>query len=158
MTIVDDRTEHLDLPLPHWDNLLWDDVIRLRKALVVLDAKVRLLDELLASDDVGLDALQELVNAIKENYASIEDILTSKLNVAEFHRLIAPADSASYEYDEGGNVVSATESVGGKPRVSQYFYNDGLVEKVVATYDGKTRTETYTYSNGRVASIAVVEN
>ncbi|NCC85404.1 MAG: hypothetical protein EOM03_14930 [Clostridia bacterium] len=35
--MIDDRTPYLDLPLPHPDNLLTDDVLRLREALVAVD-------------------------------------------------------------------------------------------------------------------------
>ena len=37
---MDDRTDHLDLPLPHPDHLMVEDVARLREALVSLDAVV----------------------------------------------------------------------------------------------------------------------
>ncbi len=35
--MIDDRTPYLDLPLPHPDNLLSEDVLRLRQAVVSLD-------------------------------------------------------------------------------------------------------------------------
>ena len=35
--MIDDRTPYLDLPLPHPDNLLSEDVGRLRQAVVSLD-------------------------------------------------------------------------------------------------------------------------
>ncbi len=37
---MDDRTDHLDLPLPHPEHLMIEDVARLREALVSLDAVV----------------------------------------------------------------------------------------------------------------------
>ena len=36
--MIDDRTPYLDLPLPHPDNLLSEDVGRLRQAVITLDA------------------------------------------------------------------------------------------------------------------------
>ena len=37
---MNERTDHLDLPLPHPEHLLTEDVQRLREALVMLDAVV----------------------------------------------------------------------------------------------------------------------
>lgn len=65
--MIDDRTSHLSLPLPHRDNELGVDVERLRQALSGVDDKFAVLDVLLESDDVNLDRFQELVNAIKTN-------------------------------------------------------------------------------------------
>ncbi len=58
-------TPHLSLPLPHPDNSLAEDVIRIRDAFTVLDQKIAALDTLLTSDDLTLDSVQELVGAIK---------------------------------------------------------------------------------------------
>lgn len=58
-------TPHLSLPLPHPDNLLQEDVLRIRDALTALDTKIAALDTLLNSDDLTLDSVQELVGAIK---------------------------------------------------------------------------------------------
>ena len=37
---MDDRTDHLDLPLPHPEHLMIEDVLRLREALTTLDGAV----------------------------------------------------------------------------------------------------------------------
>lgn len=79
--MINDRTAHLSLPLPHVDNLLAEDVERLRQAWNAVDAKFLALDTLLQSDDATLDAVQELVNAIKENRADIMDLLTEQEEV-----------------------------------------------------------------------------
>lgn len=63
--MINEITPHLYLPLPHPDNDLGDDVLRLRDALSAIDSKVATLDLLLASDDLSLDTLQEVVSAIK---------------------------------------------------------------------------------------------
>lgn len=65
--MIDDRTQNIDLPLPHQDNQLTEDVLRLRQALTAIDAKFGSLDVLLQSDDATLDQLQEIVNAVKTN-------------------------------------------------------------------------------------------
>ena len=46
--MIDEKTPHLKLPLPHADNLLEDDVSRLRESLTVLDTQAQLMDERLA--------------------------------------------------------------------------------------------------------------
>ena len=79
--MIDDRTSHLSLPLPHAENFLAEDVERMRQAWNAVDAKFQALDTLLQSDDATLDALQELVNAIKENRADIMDLLTEQEEV-----------------------------------------------------------------------------
>lgn len=59
------RTPHLDLPLPCNPDSLEADMPRILAAFRALDAKIEALDTLLASDDVTLDTVQELVAAIK---------------------------------------------------------------------------------------------
>jgi len=158
MTIIDDKTAHLKLPLPNRDNLLWDDVVRLREAMTTIDAKIKAIDTLLSSDDVNLEDLQELVNAIKENHNSIDAILTSKLSVAEFNRLTAPPSAVAYSYNAQNLVDSVTETVAGKPRQTTYAYNSEGLPETITTYEGKMRVETYSYSAGRVAGVSVTEN
>lgn len=63
--MVKEFTQHLNLPLPAAGNMLSDDVIRIRDAFTVLDQKIAALDTLLTSDDITLDSVQELVDAIK---------------------------------------------------------------------------------------------
>lgn len=63
--MADEFTQHLNLPLPAAGNMLSDDVLRLRDALSAIDSKFATLDLLLASDDLSLDTLQEVVSAIK---------------------------------------------------------------------------------------------
>lgn len=91
--IFDDRSAHLGLPLPHPANDLADDVPRLRAALAAVDAKFAGLDALLQSDDVDLDQLQELVNAIKANTGDVIELLASKAGRDELAQVIA--DKAS---------------------------------------------------------------
>ncbi|PZP30445.1 MAG: hypothetical protein DI603_15080 [Roseateles depolymerans] len=91
--IHDDRSAHLSLPLPHPSNDLEDDAPRLRQALLLVDAKFAALDTLLASDDVDLDQLQELVNAIKANASDVVALLAAKAGRDELAAVIA--DKAS---------------------------------------------------------------
>lgn len=55
----DDRTAHLNLPLPHRDNLMTSDVQRIRDALAAIDAALAL-----RSPDAEITAeIQEAVQA-----------------------------------------------------------------------------------------------
>lgn len=94
MALHEEFTQHLNLPLPHPENELQDDVIRLRDALSGLDIvlnqqfgeieqKFGQLDALLQSDDVSLDQVQELVAAIKANRTSIQALVSNNATKAE---------------------------------------------------------------------------
>lgn len=72
---TDNRTAHLNLPLPDPANKLSDDVLRIILAFSALDTKIAALDTLLASSDVNLDTLQELVSFIKNDNSQIVSIL-----------------------------------------------------------------------------------
>ncbi len=63
--MINQQTPNIGLPLPHPDNLLEEDIGRIRSAFSAIDSKIHVIDTLLASDDINLDTLQELVNAIK---------------------------------------------------------------------------------------------
>lgn len=69
--MINETTSHLGLTLPHPSNTLEEDVLRLRSAINGIDAKFALLDSLLASNDINLDTLQELVAAIKGDAANL---------------------------------------------------------------------------------------
>lgn len=75
---MNDLTPHLGLPLPHPANDLGSDVLRLRDALQALDGHVSALQTALQSDDVALDQLQELVDAIKANRGDIAALMSLK--------------------------------------------------------------------------------
>lgn len=93
--MFDERTATLNLPLPHPQNELGDDVARLRTAFGLIDARFAAIAALLASDDLTLDTVLEIANAIKDNRADLADILTDKVGVAAFEAALAgKADAA----------------------------------------------------------------
>jgi len=65
MTVIDNRTAHLNLTLPNQANLLSDDVGRLISALNGIDSKFVAIDLLLASTDINYDTVQEVVDRLK---------------------------------------------------------------------------------------------
>lgn len=98
MTILQ-TTPHLGLPLPHPDNDLQDDVSRLRDALGQIDGTVFALQSLVASDDVNLDTVQEIVTVLKQAQGNIGDVtalLATKANQAYVDAQLAIKANLTY--------------------------------------------------------------
>lgn len=55
---MDDYTEHRSYPLPHPDNMLDEDVLRLRDALTQIDADIA--QQQTATTEMATDFLQKL--------------------------------------------------------------------------------------------------
>ena len=106
-------TPHLSLPLPHPDNSLAEDVIRIRDAFTVLDQKIAALDTLLTSDDLTLDSVQELVGAIKAartEIGAVNALVASQLatqNTAINAQLAAQNDAVAQQLAELSALVYA---------------------------------------------------
>ena len=108
---MDDRTNHLDLPLPHSDHLMVEDVARLREALVSLDAVVsrRAHDSVEIAAGAGLrggGTLQQSRNLAvafasqeESETASASDVVMSPLRTAQAieARLASEADAQAGE-------------------------------------------------------------
>lgn len=58
-------TPNLGIPLPSPINDLATDVLRIREALLTIDVYLKTFSDLLESDDVSLDTLQEVIQKIK---------------------------------------------------------------------------------------------
>lgn len=58
MALTDDRTVNSNLPLPHKDNLLDDDVERLRSAFTALDADLQEEVQTLTANQTVVDLLE----------------------------------------------------------------------------------------------------
>ncbi len=92
---MDDRTDHLDLPLPHPEHLMIEDVARLREALVSLDAVVsrRAHDSVAIAAGAGLTGggtLQQsrslavaFATQEESEAASVSDVVMSPLRTAQ---------------------------------------------------------------------------
>jgi hypothetical protein len=81
----DDKTPHLALPLPHPGNTLAEDALRLRAALAALDSHLHGIDELLHTEDVDLDPVAEIVEAVKlahEDIAGLKALIDAEINAA----------------------------------------------------------------------------
>lgn len=98
MTVLQ-TTPHLALPLPHPDNDLETDVARLREAFTQVDGALFSLRSLVASDDVNLDTVQEIVTVLKQAQGNIGDItslLALKANKGDVAAGLALKADASY--------------------------------------------------------------
>lgn len=109
MPLTDDRTEHLDLPLPHQFNDLPDDVERLRDALEALDTQAQTEDERFAtlsdafdakvsSDDVLHGVLSDAIEALETSATSLGIRATSLEDRAD--ALEAAVSALELEHEE----------------------------------------------------------
>lgn len=81
--MIDHKTPHLQLPLPHPDNDGEDDVLRLRSAFLTIDAKIKTIDALLASDDLNLDTLQEVAQFAKSIVTDVGGVMSALAQKAD---------------------------------------------------------------------------
>ena len=65
--MIDEKTTYLKLPLPHPDNLLEDDVLRLRETLQGLDANAKTQDDALKAQSDGLQGVEEELQQQKQD-------------------------------------------------------------------------------------------
>lgn len=92
MSVIDDKTPYLGMPLPHPQNDGADDVLRLRAALLLMDAENKAIRTLLASNDIDMDTFQEVVNIIKNeqgNIGTITGVLATKADATAVRNQIA---------------------------------------------------------------------
>lgn len=64
--MIDDRTPYLSLPLPHPDNLMKDDVVRIRETVTGLDSAIH------AQEQSTEDSLDLVIDVVDEQYADLE--------------------------------------------------------------------------------------
>ena len=91
--MIDDRTPYLDLPLPHPNNLLSEDVGRLRQAVITLDAGFQeqasqvqtALQHM--SEEVGAD-LAETQRVVQDALSIQQDTVTRQLRRVRMNQLL----------------------------------------------------------------------
>ena len=77
--MIDEKTTYLKLPLPHPDNLLEDDVLRLRETLQGLDANAKTQDDALKTQSDGLQGVEEELQQQKQD---LRDLLAAAVTSA----------------------------------------------------------------------------
>lgn len=97
--MIDEKTTYLKLPLPHPDNLLEDDVLRLRETLQGLDANAKT-----QSDD-----LQGVEEELQQQKQDLRDLLAAAV-VSAF----SPAGSRTSAIAKGTNYTVPAYTVGNK--------------------------------------------
>ena len=81
-------------------NLLRDGVVAEGDTLFKVNQKISALQTLVASDDVNLDTVQEVVNYIKDNKDLIDSMSTLKANVADVYTQLQINDFLSLKADD----------------------------------------------------------
>ena len=91
--MIDDRTPYLDLPLPHPNNLLSEDVGRLRQAVITLDAGFQEQASQVQTalqhmtEDVGAD-LAETQRVVQDALSIQQDTVTRQLRRVRMNQLL----------------------------------------------------------------------
>ena len=173
--MVNDHTPALGLALPHPDNLLQDDVLRLRAALAAVDGACDSLAVLVA----GMVTEGDLATALGALQASISNLGTTvtyltntKVGVVNglpgpavtlkpAHLGLGPANGPSLQNitrDGQGRIATMSTTVGGQVALQTLAYDaEGRLATVTTAYDGRTRTETLNYTAGLLSGLAAVE-
>lgn len=178
---IDNITENLTLPLPHPDNDLEDDVLRIADALTAVDAAIHAARQLLAQK-ANADAVAQAMNLLD---GAVQDLQSGKADAAAMalalagkvgqingqagesitlraeHLALGPANGASamsVERDGQGRVWRTTSTVGGMPAVQTIAYaENGRVQTITTNYQGRTRVETFTFEGGAFTSMTAEE-
>ena len=104
--MIDEKTTYLKLPLPHPDNLLEDDVLRLRETLQGLDANAKTQDDALKTQSDDLQGVEEELQQQKQD---LRDLLAAAV-VSAF----SPAGSRTSAIAKGTNYTVPAYTVGNK--------------------------------------------
>lgn len=169
MSTVNDTTTALGLPLPHPNNQLGADVLRLRAAMQAVDAAMLAVQQAVeqkASDAEVADALGQLHLAVSAlgtgKVASVNGVAGVNINLTPAHLSLGPANgpaSRAFTYDEQGRVTQMTEQIQGHTATTAYARDgQGRITQVQTSYRGRVRTDVLTYDQaGRLASTAATE-
>ena len=104
-----------------------------------LQNQINTINNILASDDVNLDTLQELVNALKNNVSSINDLFTElakKVNITDYNAKITSIETQINTLSS--NTYTKTEI---DEKLGLYVSNNELNNKLLDYYN-KLEVET----------------
>ena len=104
--MIDEKTTYLKLSLPHPDNLLEDDVLRLRETLQCLDADAKTQDDALKAQSEGLRGVEE---ELQQQTQDLRDLLATAVTLA-----FSPAGSRPGLSAKGANYTVPAYTVGNK--------------------------------------------
>ena len=173
--MTNDRTPALNLALPHPQNLLQDDVLRLRDALGAVDSACDTLAALMetrVTDGELATAVAGLQGSITNLGTTVAFLTNTKVGVVNgqsgpavtlkpSHLGLGPANGPSLQTitrDGLGRIATLSTTVGGQVALQTLTYDgDGRLSTVVTVYDGRTRTETLSYTGGALSGLTAVE-
>lgn len=164
------------LQLPHPDNKLEEDVLRLRAAMLQVDGALAALAQQIATcatDAALANAMATLASSINALAGQVQYLTDNKVGVVNgllgpnitltpAHLGLGPANGPSatnLTRDANGRLTTVTHAVDGKNAVQTLTYDgSGRLATVATAYDGHTRTETMNYDGaGVLLSITAVE-
>ena len=160
-----ETTEHLGLTLPHPNNLLAVDVLRLREALIAVDLALSAVQQLVAQKadanqvQQALQQLQLAVSALgTEKVASVNGLTGVSITLRPEHIDLGPAngpENVQYSYDEAGRITQITQSIKDNMSITAISYDEaGRITQKQIAYKGRLRTESIIYDQaGRVQNV-----
>lgn len=157
MSTVNEVTQAMGLPMPHPNNFLAEDVLRLRDALTAVDAALHAVQQAVetkaASDQVhqALQQLQLAVSALgTEKVASVNGLEGVSITLRPEHIDLGPAngpENIDYSYDSEGRITQIIQSIKGNNAVTAYSYDGkGRITQMQTLYKNSVRTQTFTYN------------
>lgn len=174
--MVDERTPGLALALPHPDNKLEDDVLRLRAAISAVDAACETLAGILETKvsaqematalgglQTGLNNLGTTVGFLNGSKVGVVNGLPGPSVVLKPEHLgLGPANGPALVQitrDGQGRIATVNETVAGAVAVTTLGYDaQGRVSSQTTVYEGRTRTVVYTYNaQGQLATAEATE-
>lgn len=169
MSVINETTTALGLPLPHPNNPLGADVLRLREAMGAVDAAMLAVQQAVAQKagdaevQQALAQLQLAVSALGTGkVASVNGVAGVNITLTPAHLSLGPANgpaSCTYSYDEAGRITQLTQSIQDHMATTALSYDEaGRIAQKQTAYRGRVRTEVFTYDGaGRVQSVAATE-
>lgn len=127
--MIDDRTPYLDLPLPHPNNLLSEDVGRLRQAVITLDAGFQ-------------EQAAQVAASLEQAQSDVTTALSNKADIVHHHDSAEISDSTTI----GREVLTAADAATARSAL-------GIKSSVVYSYDNRASLRTLAPESGDSAII-----
>lgn len=179
MSVIDNRTQVHNLPLPHPDNKLEDDVQRLRDALTAIDSLLQSIEQRLStkSEAATVSAisanLNQTINGLTERMVQVESGKVSQVNgqagpsvqLTPAHLGMLPnqptdgPNAGTLTRDAAGRITQIAATLEGEPCISALGYDgQGRLSTVETTYRQKRRIETLVRdAAGRITGVNAQE-
>ncbi|PID66590.1 MAG: hypothetical protein CR975_02120 [Gammaproteobacteria bacterium] len=135
--MIDDKTTHLNLPKPHVNNLLSEDVERLRQGLDLIDSALHQISQ------SSTQPIADLQNEVARLNPLVEQLKTLSQTA-----LFIP-ESTQVTRNAAGEISTVTEVIDGQSRITEILQrDDDRVVQYAITYLGQTTTYTINRNAG----------